>query len=273
MKHLPGPPGVSPSRLFYQWAAIGLIGVALYFVWLAPSPIRANVAVDITGTPMAYLPVVLKQPTLTPTPSPTPPPTPTAFPGGYVLNGSFEIGDSQTNTGTANWLPWWLESPKPPDGSYNYAYKPNSFNQECLSTGAASVFIYTGNCSQRVLNNWDPWWAGVKQRAAAPAGQRVRLTAYGRAWASSVAFPAPSDPNVNVKMQVAIEPNGNCDQFASTVIWSAPIAPHDGWQAVSVDAQVGPAGQVCVILSTDYRGYSRFNLASFWDAASLVLAP
>jgi hypothetical protein len=253
----------------------GLAALGLALGWLLPR-VSTQAAELLNLTPAAYLPVVLRQPTPTPTATPiptitpTPTQTPPFFESGYTLNGDFESADPSTQTGNAHWLPWWFESPRPGDGSFNYASKPNSFNRECLSTGAASVFVQAGDCSQRILNNWDPWWAGVRQQTAAPAGQRVRLTAYARVWATGDSFPAPSEPNVNVRVQVGIEPNGNCDPFAGTVVWSAPAAPHDVWQAQSVETTVGAGGQVCLFLGTDYRGETRFNLASFWDSVSLT---
>src|SRR6185436_19121091 len=108
------------------------------------------------------------------------PVTVSAAPAGQTVNnGGFE-------SGTTGWSPWWAEIAKPSDpSSFNYAYKPNSFNVESISAGAASALIYKGNSSYRVINNWDPWYGGAKQVVVAPAGARVRLTAYGRAWASN----------------------------------------------------------------------------------------
>lgn len=182
-----------------------------------------------------------------------------------VSNGGFE-------SGTTNWTPWWAEIAKPADpNSFNYAYKPSSWNTESISAGAASALVYAGNSSYRVINNWDPWYAGSRQVVIAPAGARVRLTAYGRAWASSGDWPDPSDTTANVKMMVGIEPSGSENQFAGTVTWSGIIAPHNSWQPVSVEATVGAGGKVAIFLSGDYRGTSRKFLATYWDEVSLVV--
>lgn len=256
-------------RLIQAGIGLGLIGLA---------PLLAARAVGFFDAPPLYLPLVRRDATLTPTAAPSPTntpapaltPTPIPYAAGYALNGSFEAADNGTGSGTANWQPWWAEIPNPNDGSYNYAYRPETPNQECLSKGAAGQFVLAGDCAQRVILNWQPWWAGVKELAAVPAGAPLTLTAYGRAWAAANPFPAPSDSSVNVKLQVGIEPNGNCDPFAPSVVWSAPIAPHETWLPATVSAPAGPAGQVCVFLSTDYRGYSRQFLAGFWDAVSLT---
>lgn len=185
-----------------------------------------------------------------------------------LTNGGFESGGG--GAGTANWLPWWAESAKPADGSFNYAYRP-SWNQENLSAGAASAFVYSGNSAQRVVNNWDPWWAGVKQVVTAPAGARVKFTVYARAWAAAENWPAPSDTAVPVSIRVGLEPNGSENQFASTMVWSGGIAPHNGWQAVSVETTVGAGGKVLAVVSADYRGSSRLFLSAMFDEASLVV--
>jgi LysM repeat protein len=184
-----------------------------------------------------------------------------------LLNGGFE--DAGTGSTATSWTAWWLETPRPSDGSLNYAYKPR-WNVEKLSSGAARELIYAGSNSQRVINNWDPWYAGVRQTVSAPAGSRVRLTAYARVWASNGDWPAPTDASVLVRAQAGLDPNGGDNAFASSVVWSAAIAPRDGWQSVSVEAVVGSAGRVTAFLGVDYRGSSRFWLGSFWDEATLV---
>jgi LysM repeat protein len=182
-----------------------------------------------------------------------------------VSNGGFE-------SGTTGWAPWWAEIAKPSDpSSFNYAYKPSSWNTESISSGAATALIYAGNSSYRVINNWDPWYAGSKQVVIAPAGARVKLTAYGRAWASSAGWPDPSDTTASVRMLVGIEPSGSENQFAGTVVWSGSIAPHNTWQLVSVEATVGASGKVAIFLSGDYRGTSRKFLGTYWDEVSLVV--
>lgn len=270
------------SRQRLARAILVIAGLGVGLASLLPGRSLADSVMQWLGTPI-FMPAVYLQPTNTPTatltPTVTPTPTATAtatqtrVPAGQLTNGGFDTRDGGSNAGTQGWTAWWAEIQKPGGGSFDYAYKPNSFNAECRSTGAAADFVYNGDCSQRVLNNWDPWWGGVYQQVTVTAGQRYRLSAYGRAWASSQSFPAPSDTTVQVRMRVGIEPSGTCNPFASTVVWSSTITPHNAWQSTNVTAQAGDGGRVCVFLSTDYRGDSRFNLASFWDAASLELAP
>ncbi len=185
-----------------------------------------------------------------------------------IQNGGFETSGGATG---ASWLPWWFEEPKPGDGSLNYAFKP-SWSLEMISNGAAPALIYSGNTSQRVINNWDPWTAGLKQTVTAPAGTRVRLTAYARMWTASNFWPEPSDPSVGGFMKVGLDPDGSDYPTASNadVAWSGAVSPHGGWQSVSVEATVGASGKITVILWGTYRGFSRLWMGNFWDEVSLV---
>jgi LysM repeat protein len=193
-----------------------------------------------------------------------------ALQGELLRNGNFETTSGATGSGQDSWLPWWAEITKPSADSLDYASKP-TWNAQDTNVGAAPELVHSGSRSQAVINNWDPWWGGVKQVVVAPAGARVRLTAWGRAWAAAGHWPEPSDANVNSRMRVGIEPNGSEDQFAGSVVWSGTINPHGTWQAVSVEATVGASGRVLAILSGDYRGDSRLWMGSFWDDASLVV--
>jgi len=187
-----------------------------------------------------------------------------------VQNSGFEMTDPLTGTGSLNWQPWWKEEPRPNDGTFNYAFLPK-WDRESLSNGAAPELILAGNSSQRVYNNWDPWYGGVKQTMSAQAGALITFTANARLWASSDAWPNPSDPAVAVEVYVGLDPTGGDDPFTSTVRWSLPFSPHNLWQVITIEAIVGNQGQVTVFLATDYRGESRENLMVVWDDAQLLV--
>lgn len=174
-------------------------------------------------------------------------------------------------SGTSSWTAWWAEIPKPNIG-YDYSYKPNSFNTESRAGGAAQDLVLAGDKSYRIFNNWDPFWAGIRQTVNAPAGSRVRFTMNARVWAAGNFWPAPSDPTMPARVRVGIEPNGGGDPFAASVVWSGEIAPHNGWNAASVEATVGAGGSVSVFVSIDFRGSSRQFMGAFFDEGSLVVA-
>lgn len=188
-------------------------------------------------------------------------------------NPAFETLDGGSSTGLAVWAAWWIvDNCKPTDKSLNYACQPNGFYPESQPNGAA--FIHSGNHAVTIRNNWDPWEAGVKQTVSAPAGSQVHLTAFGHLWDSQKGWASnvPSDTSASVFSRVGIDPNGNdYPTSSSQVIWSGTGAPHDTWQAFSVDATVGASGRVTVILYTNYRGTSRQFMTASWDDASLVV--
>lgn len=174
-------------------------------------------------------------------------------------------------SGTDRWQAWWAEIAKPGEGNYNYAYKPNSFNTESIGGGAARDLVLAGDKSYRIFNNWDPFWAGIKQTVNAPAGSKVRFTMNARVWAASTFWPAPSDTNMPARVRVGIEPNGGGDPFSGAIVWSGEIAPHNGWGSASVEATVGAGGSVTVFVSIDFRGSSRQFMGAFFDEGQLVV--
>lgn len=188
-----------------------------------------------------------------------------------VGQGTNLVSNPGFESGRGGWAPWWAEIAKPADGSLNYAARPNSLNVESISSGAAAGVVLAGNSSFRVYNNWDPFWGGVKQTLNVPAGSRVRLTASAKAWASQDFWPAPSDTNMPVRTQVGIDTEGSDNPFAGTMVWSGAAAPHNAWAQMTVEATVGAAGKVTVVVSGDFRGASRQFLAVFFDEVSLVV--
>ncbi len=189
--------------------------------------------------------------------------------GGNLANSpGFEGAFGGAGTDTA-WAPWHEETAcdtRPAD--FNYACRP-TWSAETVS----APLIHSGGQSQHVGVYWTPWHGGVFQTVNAPAGARVRLTAWGRARASADQYPAPSDTSVNSRMQVGIDPNGGGIWYQN-VTWSGEINPHDVWQAVSVEATVGQSGKVSVYLSSNFKGYSRQHLDAWWDDVTLeVVTP
>jgi hypothetical protein len=186
--------------------------------------------------------------------------------GGNLLNSpGFE---SPFSSGTdSSWSRWHEEQCNRDAPNYDFACRPD------WSGESNPTLIHSGNQSQHIGVYYTPWHAGVMQTVSAPAGSRVSLTAWGRVRASQDQYPAPSDPSVDARLQVGIDPNGGGIWYQN-VTWSGTINPHDAWQAVSVEATVGAGGKVTVFLSANFRGYSRTHLDVWWDDASLeVLVP
>jgi hypothetical protein len=187
--------------------------------------------------------------------------------GGNLLNSpGFEaaFGGSGTDPSWARWHEEDCDKGRP---NYDFVCRPDWVVE------SNPALVHSGGQSQHVGVFYTPWHAGVMQTLSAPAGSRIRLTAWGRVRASQEQYPVPSDPSVDARLRVGIDPNGD-GLWYQNVTWSGAINPHDVWQAVSVEATVGGAGKVTVYLSANFRGYSRTHLDVWWDDASLeVLVP
>jgi hypothetical protein len=187
--------------------------------------------------------------------------------GGNLLNSpGFEAPFSGSGTDPA-WARWHEEQCNREAPNYDFVCQPD------WSGEGNPTLVHSGSQSQHVGVYYTPWHAGVMQTINAPAGSRVRLTAWGRVRASQEQYPAPSDTSVDARLQVGIDPNGGGIWYQN-VTWSGTINPHDAWQAVSLEATVGAAGKATVFLAANFRGYSRTHLDVWWDDASLeVLVP
>ena len=188
------------------------------------------------------------------------PTQPLAAQSELVTNGGFESFDG-AGLG-AGWTRWWEEIPNPGDGSLNYAGRPD------WSPESNPTFVQSGGQSQHVGANWNPWHAGVFQTLTASPGAKIRLTAYGRVFASTPDFPNPSDTLVQARMQIGADPNGGTQWWSGDAQWSSAGSPHDTWQAFALEVTAGASGKVTLFLSVNYKGDSRYHLDAWWDSVS-----
>jgi len=187
-------------------------------------------------------------------------PSPASAQTELIANGGFESFDS---TGLAtSWSRWWEDTPKPANGSLNYAYKPD------WSPESNPTLVHSGGQSQHIGLAWDPWRGGVFQTITAPPGARIRLPAYGGAFASTPDFPNPSDSAVAVRMQIGADPNGGAEWWTGNVQWSGTANPHDTWYPFTLDVVAGASGRVTLFLAANYKGDSRYHLDVWWDSVS-----
>jgi LysM repeat protein len=174
--------------------------------------------------------------------------------------------DSFDGSGLANgWARWWEELPKPADGSLNYAFKPD------WGPETNPALVQSGSGSQHIGTSWNPWHAGIQQTVSASPSTRVRITAFGRAFASTPDFPNPSDGAVQVRMQLGADPAGGTDWWSGNVQWSGMANPHDTWQPFTLEVTAGASGRVTIYLSANYKGDSRYHLDVWWDSVSAVV--
>ena len=186
-----------------------------------------------------------------------------------LLNPSFEgeykpFGAIKELNHAPNWFPWWQDS----GGNFRPEYKPAE-----IST--APNRIHSGNLAQQYFKSFGQFKAGLFQSVLnVPAGSRLQFSAFGQAW-SCQEFSTCSDGTsvnpANMLMRVGIDPTGDTDYTANTIVWSPYFNPLDSWQIACIEA-VAESDIVTVWLWASPDG-PRQNQDVYWDDASLVVVP
>jgi hypothetical protein len=182
-----------------------------------------------------------------------------SFEGSYAAFGAFkELNHA------ANWFPWWQ------DGANNLRpeFKP-------AEVSVAPNRIHSGNTAQQYFKSFGQFKAGLYQSVLnVTPGSRLQFSAHGQAWSCEEFGLCPNGTSVNpanMLMRVGIDPTGNNNWSADTVVWSAYFNPLDQWQVACVEA-VAERDVVTVFLWASPDG-PRQNQDVYWDDASLVVVP
>jgi hypothetical protein len=186
-----------------------------------------------------------------------------------LLNPSFEgeykpFGAIRELNHAPNWFPWWKDS----DGNFRPEYKPAE-----IST--APNRIHSGDRAQQYFKSFGQFKAGLFQSALnILPGSRLQFSAFGQAW-SCQDFSTCSDGSsvnpANMLMRVGIDPTGDTNSTANTIIWSPYFNPLDSWQIACIEA-IAERDIVTVYLWASPDG-PRQNQDVYWDDASLVVLP
>lgn len=182
-----------------------------------------------------------------------------SFEGAYAPFGAFE----ELNH-ASNWFPWWQ------DGANNLRpeFKP-------AEASVAPNRIHSGSIAQQYFKSFGQFKAGLYQSVLnVTPGSHLQFSAHGQAWSCEEFSQCPNGTSVNpanMLMRVGIDPTGNNDWSADTVIWSAYFNPLDHWQVACVEA-VAERDIVTVFLWASPDG-PRQNQDIYWDDASLVIIP
>lgn len=186
-----------------------------------------------------------------------------------LLNPSFEgqfkpYGAINELNHAPNWFPWWK------DGQ-------NNLRPEFKPAEASLVpnRVHSGNTAQQYFKSFGQFKAGLFQSVLdVPPGQRLQFSAYGQAWSCQEFNMCPDGTSVNpanMLMRVGIDPTGDTNFEADTVVWSEYFNPLDQWQVACVSA-VSERDIVTVYLWASPDG-PRQNQDIYWDDASLVVIP
>jgi hypothetical protein len=186
-----------------------------------------------------------------------------------LLNPSFEgdykpFGAFTELNHAPNWFPWWH------DGQNNLRpeFKP-------AEASLAPNRVHSGSRAQQYFKSFGQFKSGLYQPVLnITPGTRLQFSIYGQAWSCEQNDLCPGGISVNpanMLMRVGIDPTGDTNWSASTVVWSPYFNPLDQWQIACVEA-VAEAQKVTVYVWASPDG-PRQNQDVYWDDGSLVALP
>ncbi|MGD8805560.1 MAG: hypothetical protein PVH65_06895 [Chloroflexota bacterium] len=182
-----------------------------------------------------------------------------SFEGDYKPYGAFtELNHAP------NWFPWWQ------DGQNNLRpeFKP-------AEIAIAPNRVHSGSRAQQYFKSFGQFKSGLYQPVLdITPGTRLQFSIYGQAWSCENNNMCPGGISVNpanMLMRVGIDPTGDTNWSADTVVWSAYFNPLDQWQIACVEA-VAEAQKVTVFVWASPDG-PRQNQDVYWDDGSLVALP
>ncbi len=112
------------------------------------------------------------------------------------------------------WAPWWLEG-----GDQDPQWKGRQPIFRSLFVDADPTRVRVGASSQRYHTSWGTHVGGLWQQAGAPAGARLRFSAWGQAWSRELDRSRPSQNPTTVHLCVGLDPTGGTDPLATSVVW------------------------------------------------------
>jgi hypothetical protein len=164
------------------------------------------------------------------------------------------------------WTPFWWEQPDRDPPFFRPEYK----------RAVAATFpnrVLSGESAQQWFTFYASHWAGMHQQVFnVTPGRRYRFSIWAQVWSSSESNPPTVSVNpANPRLRVGIDPTGNWQAGADTVVWSgeAPMHNHvDRWGEISVEA-VAENNVITVFMRTNPDFANKHN-DMYWDNASLV---
>ncbi len=197
---------------------------------------------------------------------------PSACPTGgqnLLINPSFEgefksFGAFDELNHAPNWFPWWQDG----ESNLRPEFKPADIS-------IAPNRVHGGSKAQQYFKSFGQFKAGLYQSVLNVApGSRLQFSVHGQAWSCEEFNMCPGGTSVNpanMLMRVGIDPTGDTDWSADTVIWSEYFNPLDQWQIACAEA-VAERDIVTVFLWASPDG-PRQNQDVYWDDATLVVLP
>jgi LysM repeat protein len=163
------------------------------------------------------------------------------------------------------WTPWWRSrTDADPPATY---FKPE-FKQ-------ANGYIYPnrvhgGAAAQQWFTFHATHLAGMYQQVSnVTPGASYRFSAWAQVWSSTEDNGDVSQNPAYPNLRVGIDPTGNWDAFAGTVVWSGTYAFFDSWGQLAVEAKA-QNNVITVFLRAEPNFPVKHN-DIYWDDAQLVL--
>lgn len=200
------------------------------------------------------------------------PASPGAQEGNLIRNPGFEGAYSAWNgipeiQVAAEWTPFWWEDP-----DHNPAYFRPEYKRALASIYPNRVF--SGDSAQQWFTFHASHWAGMYQQVSGVGpGQNYRFSIWAQVWSSTADDPNQSVLPANPHLQIGIDPTGNWNPGAPTVIWSgeAPMSGVvDQWGWLSLEA-TAENSTITVFMRTNPEFANKHN-DMYWDNASLEAA-
>lgn len=191
-------------------------------------------------------------------------------PTNYNRNPSFE-GDYYPWGGipeiqvAQEWTPWWVpqQPSDPPEINRRPEYK----------RADAALYpnrVHSGAAAQQWFTFYSTHIAGMYQQVSnLPPGSRLQFSIWAQAWSSSQDDPYQSIDPGEINLQIGLDPTGNTDPWAGSVVWTGAYNIYDAWFQISVEA-VAQNSTVTVFLKSAPRYPVKHN-DTYWDDAALVV--
>ncbi len=164
-----------------------------------------------------------------------------------------------------DWTPWWVaqQPSDPPEINRRPEYK--------RADGALFPNrVHSGSSAQQWFTFYSTHIAGMYQQVSGiQPGKQLQFSIWAQAWSSSA-----DDPNVSVSpgvinLQIGIDPTGDSNPWAGTVIWSGTYNIYDQWVPLSIEA-IAQSGTVTVFTKSAPKYAVKHN-DTYWDDAVLAV--
>lgn len=164
----------------------------------------------------------------------------------------------------ANWTPWWWEDP-----NHNPAYFRPEYKRALASIYPGRVL--GGESAQQWFTFHASHVAGMYQQVFnVTPGQRYRFSIWAQVWSSLEDNPDQSILPANPHLQIGIDPTGNWNSGAPTVIWSgeAPMSGViDQWGLMVLEATA--ENDVLTVFMRTNPDFANKHNDMYWDNAVL----